>query len=241
MNAAVPAIETNKLSVAYGEAVVLDSVDLVIPQGTVMGLLGPNGAGKTTLLKSILELVPKRSGSISVLGRPYAENRRQVGYVPQRSSIDWDFPVDVRDLVLMGTYGRLGWIRRPGRNEKHQAAVALERLGMSDLAHRQIGELSGGQQQRAFLARAFVQDAPIYFLDEPFVGVDVPTEQTIVGLLHEMRNDGKTIIVVQHDLKTVGEYLDEVTFINRHIIASGPVEQTFTESNMDATYHPAAS
>ena len=241
MNAAVPAIETSNLSVAYGEAVVLDSVDLVIPQGIVMGLLGPNGAGKTTLLKSILELVPKRSGRISVLGRPYAENRRQVGYVPQRSSIDWDFPLNVRDLVLMGTYGRLGWIRRPGRNEKQQAAAALERLGMSDLASRQIGELSGGQQQRAFLARAFVQDAPIYFLDEPFVGVDVPTEQTIVGLLHEMRNDGKTIIVVQHDLKTAGEYLDEVTFINRHIIASGPVEQTFTDSNMVATYHPAAS
>ena len=215
---------------------VLWDINLTIPQQVVMGLVGPNGAGKSTLLKSILDLTPKLAGTIKVLGQPFASNRKQIGYVPQRSSIDWDFPTTVLDLVVMGTYGRLGWFRRPGKRERADASAALERLGIADLANRQISELSGGQQQRAFLARAFVQDAPIYFLDEPFTGVDVPTEKLIVKLLHELRDAGKTIVVVQHDLKTVGEYLDQVSLINQTLIASGDTETTFSEQLIDETY-----
>lgn len=237
MNTCLPAIETENLCVAYAETTVLQSVDLVIPAGIVMGLAGPNGAGKTTLLKAILDLVPACAGEIRLFGKPLSANRMQVAYVPQRSAIDWDFPVNVHDFVMMGTYGRLGWIRRPGEREKQQVATALQRLGMTEHADRQIGELSGGQQQRTFLARAFVQDAAVCLLDEPFVGVDVPTEQTIVGLLHEMRDAGKTIVVVQHDLKTVESYFDHITFVNRRIVACGPVAETFTDANIEATYH----
>ena len=157
--------------------------------------------------------------------------------MPQRSAVDWDFPITVGDLVLMGTYGQLGWFRRPGKNERRLADQALERLGMSQFSNRQINELSGGQQQRAFLARAFVQDAPIYFLDEPLTGIDATTERTIIDLLHEMRDAGKTIVVVQHDLSTVGKYLDQVTLINRTIVASGPVSSAFTSENINRTYH----
>lgn len=236
MIATTAAIEIRNLTVAYHAKPVLKDIDLVIPQGVVMGLVGPNGAGKSTLLKSVLDLVPRVSGTVSVLGKPFAANRKQIGYIPQRSQIDWDFPISVQDLVLMGTYGRLGWIRRPGREEKRQASDALDRLGIQDLARRQIGELSGGQQQRAFLARAFLQDAPIYFLDEPFTGVDVTTEQAIVSLLHEMRDNGKTILVVQHDLNTVGKYLDQVTLINQTIVATGPVESVFVPDAITKTY-----
>lgn len=232
----VPAIEVQKLTVTYGAAPVLWDIDLTIPQQVVMGLVGPNGAGKSTLLKSILDLTPKLAGTVKVLGKPFASNRKQIGYVPQRSSIDWDFPTTVLDLVVMGTYGRLGWFRRPGPQEKTDSMAALERLGMAEFAGRQINELSGGQQQRAFLARAFVQDAPIYFLDEPFTGVDVPTEKLIVKLLHELRDAGKTIVVVQHDLKTVCEYLDQVSLINQTIVASGKVEDVFSDAIIEETY-----
>ena len=237
MTLSIPAIETRGLSVAYGATKVLQSINLSIPQQTVMGLVGPNGAGKSTLLKSILSLIPKTAGEVSVLGKPFCVTRKLVGYIPQRNTIDWDFPISVRDLVTMGTYGRLGWFRRPRKKERLQVDAALDRLGIAEYSHRQIGNLSGGQQQRAFLARAFVQDAPIYFLDEPFNGVDATTEATIVELLHEMRDQGKTIIVVQHDLKTACQYLDEVTFINGTVIATGPVDSTFTETNAKATYN----
>ena len=231
-----PAVHVDGLTVAYRNVNVLDNIDLSIPQRIVMGLVGPNGAGKSTLLKAILDLVPKRQGRVSVLGKSFAADRKRIGYVPQRSAVDWDFPITVRDLVLMGTYGQLGWFRRPGKNEKRMADQALERLGMSQFAKRQINELSGGQQQRAFLARAFVQDAPIYFLDEPLTGIDATTERTIIDLLHEMRDAGKTIVVVQHDLSTVGQYLDHVTLINRTIVASGPVSTAFTSENINRTY-----
>ncbi|MEM7456371.1 MAG: metal ABC transporter ATP-binding protein [Planctomycetota bacterium] len=236
MIAATPAIEIKGLCVAYRSTPVLQDIDLTVRSQVVMGLVGPNGAGKSTLLKSILDLVPRTSGSIKILGKPFADDRQQIGYIPQRSNIDWDFPITVLDLVVMGSYGRLGWFRRPGRAEKLQASEALDRLGMLDFAGRQIGELSGGQQQRAFLARAFVQDTPIYFLDEPFTGVDVTTEKTIVELLHQMRDNGKTIVVVQHDLNTVGKYLDEVTLINRQVVSSGPVEQAFTPELIARAY-----
>ncbi len=236
MDSTVPAIDVRKLTVAYDTTPVLWNVDLQIAQQVVMGLVGPNGAGKSTLLKSILGLTPRLAGNIDVLGRPFSVDRKQIGYVPQRSTIDWDFPTTVLDLVIMGTYGRLGWFRRPGVPERKAATEALERLGMQAYAGRQINELSGGQQQRAFLARAFVQDAPIYFLDEPFVGVDVKTERVIVELLHEFRDQGKTIVVVQHDLTTVGKYLDQVTLINQQIIASGNVDKVFTQDLISKTY-----
>jgi len=236
MSTHTPAIDIRNLTVAYGATPVLLDINLAIPQRVVMGLVGPNGAGKSTLLKSVLDLTPRLAGDVSILGKPFAKNRQQVGYVPQKSSIDWDFPTTVLDLVTMGTYGRLGWFRRPGRKEKADSMAALEKLEMAEFADRQISELSGGQQQRAFLARAFVQDAPIYFLDEPFTGVDAATEKAIVNLLHELRDQGKTLVVVQHDLNTVGEYLDEVTLINQRVVASGKVSDVFCKRLIEETY-----
>ena len=234
----IPAIEVKNLTVAYGASPVLWDVDLLIEQQVVMGLVGPNGAGKSTLLKSILGLTPKLDGMISVLGKPFESDRKQISYVPQRSTIDWDFPTTVLDLVMMGTYGRLGWFRNPGKKEKSDSMAALEKLSMQDFAKRQISELSGGQQQRAFLARAFVQDAPIYFLDEPFAGVDVTTERAIVDFLHELRDNGKTIVVVQHDLNTVGKYLDQITLINQSVICllyTSPSPRDLSTSRMPSS------
>ena len=187
-------------------------------------------------LKSILDLTPKLSGTINVLGKPFAANRKQIAYVPQRSSIDWDFPTTVIDLVVMGTYGRLGWFRRPGKQERADSMAALDRLGMAEYANRQINELSGGQQQRIFLARALVQNAAIYFMDEPFQGVDATTEIAIINILKELRKAGKTVIVVHHDLQTVPEYFDWVTFLNVKKIATGPVKDIFNDDNLTKTY-----
>ncbi|MEM9941727.1 MAG: metal ABC transporter ATP-binding protein [Planctomycetota bacterium] len=231
-----PALKIQGLTVAYHSKPVLWNVDLTVAPRVLMGIIGPNGAGKSTLLKATLGLIPRLTGQVSVFGAPYNEKKQQIGYVPQRASIDWDFPTTVYDLVMMGTYGRLGWFRRPGAKEKKATEEALERVELTPFARRQISELSGGQQQRAFLARAFAQDTPIYFLDEPFAGVDVKTEKAIVKMLHGMRDDGKTILVVQHDLTTVGEYLDEVTLLNREIIASGPVADAFELNLIEKTY-----
>lgn len=231
-----PAIKVEGLTVAYDASPALWNVDLQIGREMVMGLVGPNGAGKSTLLKAILNLVPRITGRISILGKPYSPKAAPIGYVPQKNTVDWDFPVTVFDLVLMGTYGQLGWFRWPGKREKNNAIAALERLEIRDLANRQINELSGGQQQRAFLARAFVQDTSILFLDEPFAGVDVTTEKAIVGLLHELRDQGKTIVVVHHDLSTVAQYLDQVTLLNRKVVSSGPIEKAFTEELIAEAY-----
>jgi manganese/zinc/iron transport system ATP- binding protein len=201
-----------------------------------MAVVGPNGAGKTTLIKSVLGLVPVAAGTVLVHGRPYREQRRLVAYVPQRGSVDWDFPTNVLDVVLMGTYGRLGWVRRPGARERKDALAALQEVGITDLARRQISQLSGGQQQRVFLARALVQNADLYFMDEPFQGVDATTERAIVTLLQNLRHAGKTVVVVHHDLSTVRDYFDWVTLLNVRLIASGPVADTFTEENLRATY-----
>ena len=231
-----PAIEVSDLTVAYHDKPVLWDIDLDVPAGVLMAIVGPNGAGKTTLMKAILGLAPISAGSVLIGGRPYAEQRRQVGYVPQRGSVDWDFPTSVLDVVMMGRYGALGWFRRPGKRERGQALAALQKVGMADLAQRQISQLSGGQQQRVFLARALVQDANVYFMDEPFQGVDATTERAIVGLLKELRAAGKTVVVVHHDLQTVPEYFDWVTLLNVRRIASGPVAQVFTEDNLRRTY-----
>jgi manganese/zinc/iron transport system ATP- binding protein len=232
----IPAISVEDLTVAYLDQPVLWDLDLSVPQGVLMAVVGPNGAGKTTLIKSILGLIKPAAGTIRVLGKPYSEARRQVGYVPQRGSVDWDFPTDVLDVVMMGLYGRLGWLRRPGRVERDLAMAALEKVGMTDYADRQISQLSGGQQQRAFLARAIVQDADVYLMDEPFQGVDATTERTIVELLRDLRGGGKTVVVVHHDLQTVPEYFDEVLLLNVRRIAAGPVAGTFTDENLRHTY-----
>lgn len=230
------AIEVTDLTVAYRDKPVLWDVDLDVSPGILMAIVGPNGAGKTTLIKAILGLVTIAAGQVLIYGKPYAQQRRLVGYVPQRGSVDWDFPTSVLDVVMMGRYGELGWIRRPGQVERKLAQEALEKVGMSPLADRQISQLSGGQQQRVFLARALVQDAQIYFMDEPFQGVDATTERAIVTLLQELRQAGKTVVVVHHDLQTVAEYFDWVTLLNVRRIASGPVEEVFTEQNLRLTY-----
>ncbi len=230
------AIEVEDLTMAYGEKPVLWDIDLHVPESTLMAIVGPNGAGKTTLIKSILGLLKPAAGRVLIYGRAYEEQRKLVGYVPQRGSVDWDFPTSVLDVVMMGRYGKLGWFRRPGQKEREMALEALEKVGMSKYAHRQISQLSGGQQQRTFLARALVQDAQVYFMDEPFQGVDATTERAIVTLLKELRESGKTVVVVHHDLQTVPEYFDWVTLLNVRRIASGPVGQVFTDKNLRLAY-----
>jgi manganese/zinc/iron transport system ATP- binding protein len=230
------AIEVTDLTIAYRDKPVLWDVDLHVPQGVLMAIIGPNGAGKTTLIKAILGLIKPAAGQVLVFGKPYAEQRHLVGYVPQRGSVDWDFPTNVLDVVMMGRYGALGWLRRPGPAERMAAFEALAKVGMESFAERQISQLSGGQQQRVFLARALVQDAQLYFMDEPFQGVDATTERAIVTLLQELRSAGKTVVVVHHDLQTVPEYFDWVTMLNVRLIASGPVSEVFTEQNLRQTY-----
>ncbi|CAG0926609.1 Manganese transport system ATP-binding protein MntB [Thermoflexales bacterium] len=230
------AIEVTDLTVAYHEKPVLWDVDLDVPPGVLMAVVGPNGAGKTTMIKAILGLMKPAAGQVLIYGKPYQEQRKLVGYVPQRGSVDWDFPTNVLDVVTMGTYGSLGWIRRPGRSEREKALAALDQVGMRPFADRQISQLSGGQQQRVFLARALVQEAQVYFMDEPFQGVDATTERAIVSLLQALRAAGKTVVVVHHDLQTVPEYFDWVTLINVRRIASGPVKEVFTDKNLRLTY-----
>ena len=230
------AIEVTDLTVAYQEKPVLWDVDLDVPPGVLLSIVGPNGAGKTTLIKAILGLVRPAAGNVLIYDKPYEAQRRIVGYVPQRGTVDWDFPTNVLDVVMMGRYGALGWIRRPKKQEREQAMNALEKVGMEGYATRQISQLSGGQQQRVFLARALVQDSTVYLMDEPFQGVDATTERAIVDLLQELRANGKTVVVVHHDLQTVTDYFDWVMLLNIRRIASGPVEETFTPENLRETY-----
>jgi manganese/zinc/iron transport system ATP- binding protein len=231
-----PALEIRNLSVSYGQNLVLSNTTLAIPTGVAAAIVGPNGAGKTTLLKASLGLVPIQTGEILIRGQSYDKNRAFVAYVPQRSSIDWDFPTTVFDVVLMGTYGKLSWYQRPGRLEKSLAEKALSQLGISDLASRQIGELSGGQQQRTFLARALAQDASILLLDEPLQGVDMTTEKVIIDVLHQLRKQGRTIIAVHHDLSTIAEYFDWIAFVNGQVMASGPTKTCFTDEQIRKVY-----
>ena len=230
------AIEVTDLTVAYQDKPVLWDVDLDVPPGVLLSIVGPNGAGKTTLIKAILGLVRPAAGNVLIYNKPYEAQRRIVGYVPQRGTVDWDFPTNVLDVVMMGRYGALGWIRRPRKQERELAMNALEKVGMEAYATRQISQLSGGQQQRVFLARALVQDSTVYLMDEPFQGVDATTERAIVDLLQELRANGKTVVVVHHDLQTVTDYFDWVMLLNIRRIASGPVEETFTPENLRQTY-----
>lgn len=224
------------LTVAYHRKPVLWDVDLVMPEGRLIAVVGPNGAGKSTLIKAILGLIPRASGRVTIYGRPYENQRHLVGYVPQRESVDWDFPVNALDVVAMGLYGRIGWFRPVGRDHRRRAMEELEKVGMEAYALRQISQLSGGQQQRVFLARALVQDADLYFMDEPFAGVDVATERAIVALLKALKAGGKTCVVVHHDLQTVPTYFDHVVLLNMRVVATGPVDTVFTEENLKKTY-----
>jgi len=231
-----PAVEVHDVTVAYHRKPVLWDVDLSLPTARLIAVVGPNGAGKSTLLKAILGLVPLASGRIEIFGRPLAAARSMIGYVPQRETIDWDFPVSALDVVLMGRYGRLGWCRRPRRGDRDAARDSLRKVGMSDFADRQINQLSGGQQQRVFLARALAQEAAIYFMDEPFAGVDATTEQAIIELLRTLRAAGKTVVAVHHDLLTVPEYFDHVVLLNMRVVAAGPTAAVFTSDRLQQTY-----
>ncbi len=230
------ALVIDDLTVAYNSKPAIWDIDLRVPPGVLMAIVGPNGAGKSTLIKAALKLIPRSAGTVRFYGRPYEQARSLVGYVPQRGSVDWDFPTSVIDVVTMGLYGKLGWFRWPGRHERALAMHALEQVGMQDFAERQISQLSGGQQQRTFLARALVQDARIYFMDEPFAAVDAVTERAIVAILRELRARGKTVLVVHHDLQTVTDYFDWVTLLNVEVIASGPTAAIFTPENLRQTY-----
>ena len=230
------ALEIDDLTVAYNSRPAIWDIDLRVPEGVLMAVIGPNGAGKSTLIKAALKLIPRAAGTVQFYGQPYERVRGLVGYVPQRGSVDWDFPTTVLDVVTMGLYGRLGWMRRPGQKEQAAAMYALEQVGMQDLAERQISQLSGGQQQRTFLARALVQDARIYLMDEPFAAVDAVTERAIITILRELRARGKTVVVVHHDLQTAAEYFDWVTLLNVEVVASGPIAETFTADNLRQTY-----
>ena len=231
-----PAIEITDLTVAYQERPVLWDVDFTVPQGILLAIVGPNGAGKTTLIKAILGLIKPAAGQVLVFGQKYRPSSKLIGYVPQRGSVDWDFPTTVLDVVIMGRYGHLGWIKRPGKTEHDLAVQSLEKVGMVDFANRQISQLSGGQQQRVFIARAFIQDAPIYLMDEPFAGVDAVTEKGIIALLRELRSKGKTVVCVHHDLQTLKEYFDWVMLLNVRRVALGEVNQVLTSENLRRAY-----
>jgi len=231
-----PIIEVHDLSVAYERKPVLWDVDLSLPEGKLIGIIGPNGAGKSTLLKAIMGLLPLNSGYIQINGKPLEEMRHKISYVPQRESVDWDFPTSVYEVVMMGRYGQLGLFNRPKKADKEIVMDSLRKVGMEEFKERQISQLSGGQQQRVFLARALAQQADIYFMDEPFQGVDASTEIAIINILKALRKAGKTVIVVHHDLQTVPEYFDWVTFLNVRKIAAGPVGQTFNNKNLELAY-----
>ena len=232
----VAPLSIRDLTVAYHRQPVLWDIDYDAPAGRLVAIVGPNGAGKSTLIKSILGLLPTLSGEVAFFGKPYREVRLRVGYVPQRTSVDWDFPVSALDVVTMGLYGRIGWCRPVRAEHRRLALAALERMELAEYAGRQISQLSGGQQQRVFLARALVQDADLYLMDEPFAGVDSATERSIVSILREWQQAGKTALVVHHDLQTVAEYFDDVVLLNLRMIAAGPTETVFTTENLRRTY-----
>ncbi|MFT7588230.1 MAG: manganese/zinc/iron transport system ATP- binding protein [Limisphaerales bacterium] len=231
-----PLLEVHDLTVTYRKKPALWDIDFGIPKGVLCGIIGPNGAGKSTLIKAIMDLVPSSSGYAKLFGKDLDEVRSRISYVPQRESVDWDFPASAFDVVLMGRYGKRGLFRRIKEEDKKIAKECLEQVGMLEYKDRQIAQLSGGQQQRVFLARALAQEADLYFMDEPFAGVDAKTEKAILELLLRLRNEGKTILVVHHDLQTAGEYFDWMIMLNTRLIACGPKEEVFTTEMLQETY-----
>lgn len=230
------AIKIKDLTVSYDLKPVLWDIDLNIKKGSLMAIVGPNGAGKSTLIKALLGIVKLVTGSVLFFDKEYKDIRKKISYVPQRESVDWDFPTTVFDVVLMGRYGHVGWIKRPGKKDKELALEALKKVGMEQYKNRHIKELSGGQQQRVFLARSLVQEAEIYLMDEPFQGIDVKTEKAVLKILRELKDEGKTVVVVHHDLDTVRDYFDQVTLLNKQIIVSGNVSEVFTQENIKLAY-----
>lgn len=231
-----PILEIHDLTVSYDQNPVLWNVDLSLPAGNLIGILGANGAGKSTLIKAIMGLITPTSGYVKVFDKPLNDVRARISYVPQRESVDWNFPASVLDVVLMGTYGKLGLFRRPGKKEKDLAMKSLEQVGMNGFVNRQISELSGGQQQRVFIARALAQEADLYLMDEPFAGVDMSTETAIFQLLQEMTAAGKTVIVVHHDIHSAMTFFDWLIMLNLHLVASGPKELVMNEEMLRKTY-----
>lgn len=229
-------LEIHDLTVAYHKRPVLWGVDVEVSAGQLVGVIGPNGAGKSTLIKAAMGLLPVSSGWVKVFGRPVKDNLRRVGYVPQRESVDWDFPVSVMDVVLMGRYGHLGLFKRPRKEDREVARECLEKVKMLPYADRQISNLSGGQQQRVFLARALAQESDLYFMDEPFAGVDAATEAAIVTILQELKDQGKTLLVVHHDLPTAKTYFDSLLLLNMRVVAFGPTEEVFNYDLLQSTY-----
>lgn len=236
INVDSPVLEIHDLTVSYDQSPVLWNVDLSLPAGKLIGILGPNGAGKSTLIKAIMGLIPITGGYVKLFDRELNDVRSRISYVPQRESVDWNFPASVLDVVMMGTYGKLGLFRRPGKKEKKIAMDCLEKVGMQAFVDRQISELSGGQQQRVFIARALAQEADLYLMDEPFAGVDMATETAIFQLLQEMTAAGKTVIVVHHDIHSAMNYFDWIIMLNLHLVASGPKAQVVTEELLSKTY-----
>ncbi len=231
-----PLLDLHDVTVAFDRRPVLWDIDFVLSEPHLVGVVGPNGAGKSTLLNAILGLAPLTSGTIEVFGEPVSRVRKRIGYVPQRDSVDWDFPVSVLDVVMMGTYGRLGWFRRPGSDERRLAQQCLEKVGLDSLAGEQIGQLSEGQRQRTLLARAMTQQADIYFMDEPMAGVDPATEHTVSAWLDDLKHAGKSAVVVHHDLRTAPKYFDQVMLLNMRLVASGLTDATYTRENLQKTF-----
>lgn len=231
-----PALQVYQLTVNYDKTPVLWDISLEIPKGALVGIIGPNGAGKSTFIKAVLGLVKPISGKVEFFGQNLKETRSKIAYVPQRESVDWDFPITVRDLVLMGRYGKLGLFHKPRAADWAAADHYIEMVGMAPYSHRQISQLSGGQQQRVFLARALIQEADIYFMDEPFAGIDLATETMIMQLLRKLKDEGKTVFVVHHDLNTVESYFDWVMLLNMRLVACGPVQLVFNGDTLNLTY-----
>lgn len=231
-----PAIEAHNLTVSYSRKPVLWDVDFTMPEGNLIGIVGPNGSGKTTMLKAMMGLIPSESGYTHIFGRPLEKVRERVSYVPQRESVDWDFPASVMDVVLMGRYRRKNIFRRLGKEDKRIATESLKKVNMLPFADRQISQLSGGQQQRVFIARSLAQQADLYLMDEPFAGVDAATETAILDLLHTMKSEGKTVVIVHHDLQTVQDYFDWIVLLNTRLVASGPIQEVFTKELLNETY-----
>jgi manganese/zinc/iron transport system ATP- binding protein len=229
-------LEIRSLNVAYHRKMVLWDVDLSIRPGRSTAIVGPNGAGKSTLLKAALGLIPAASGEILFYGEPLKKVRSRVAYVPQRESVDWDFPVSARDVVAMGLYKKIGWCLPVRACHRRMADEALADVGLADFAARQISQLSGGQQQRVFLARALAQKAELHLMDEPFASVDAATEQAILTLLKKLKDQGGTVVCVHHDLDTVAEYFDDVILLNMRVVAQGPAAEVLTPDNLRKTY-----
>lgn len=229
-------LEVKDLQVSYYGKTAIKNINFSFEGGKLIGILGPNGAGKSTMLKAIIGLIPTDKGTVRLSGQTIDDVRKEIAYVPQRSNIDWDFPIEVKEAVLLGTFPKLGLFHRPGKKERDLASECLEKVGMTEFANRQIGELSGGQQQRVFMARALAQKAEFFFLDEPFVGIDVSSEEIIMDILKELRKEGKIVLIVHHDLSKVSTYFDDIILLNKKMIASGPVSEVFTAENLSIAY-----